>query len=137
MSKLKVCYGINRKLHYISTSHGKGLNDGLRGNVKRMAHRLVMTCKNIITNATTFADAIRSLETEIHVVVMNEDDINSRCLEMDCEALWKCLQTLQGTITIHSLEPVNKDTLRLRYFTDSDSVHFREVSIRFARAMNN
>ena len=76
--------------------------------MKRMAHRLVMTCKNIITDATTFADAIRSCETEIHVVVMNEADINSRC--QDCEALWKGLQTFQGTITTHSLETVIKDT---------------------------
>ena len=86
LSKLERHHGFEIRWNYFATSHGKGPNDGLGGNVKRMAHHLIMTEAKLITNAETLADGIRSCKTSIHVLVMNEDVIMQRHFDTDDRA---------------------------------------------------
>ena len=49
--KLQEIHGLQIQWNYFATSHGKGPNDALGGNVKRMAHRLNMARTVIINTA--------------------------------------------------------------------------------------
>ena len=130
VSKLEKHHELKITWNYFATSHGKGPNDGLGGNVKRMAHRLIMTNTKMIKNAETFADAIQSCETGIHVLVMNEDVIEQRCQDLATDTLWDGLKTFQGTITTHCLQTVDERTVRLRYYTAAGE--YRDVPVCYA-----
>lgn len=134
LPKLENHHGFQIRWNYFATSHGKGPNDGLGGNVKRMAHRLIMTQAKLITNAESLAEGIRSCKTGIHVLVMNEDVIMQRCQDLGTEALWDGLQAFQGTITTHCLSTTDEKALRLRYYTSAEE--YRDVPIRYTGRNN-
>ena len=113
--------------NYFATSHGKGPNDALGGNVKRMAHRLAMARIVIVNNAETLATAVTSCNTNIHVHVMDEAAIQQKCQDIGTEDLWNGLQTFQGTITTHFLKPLDKDTIQLKFYTSADE--YRNVPV--------
>lgn len=132
LSKLQNHHGLTLKWNYFATSHGKGPNDGLGGNVKRMARRLIMTNAKMITDAETFVEGIQSCQTDIHLLVMNQDAIEQQCQALGTDALWDGIQTFQGTITTHCLEALEEKTLRLRYYTDA--VEYRDVPKSYANS---
>ena len=115
-------HGLQIQWNYFATSHGKGPNDALGGNVKRMAHRLTTARTVIINNAETLATAVRSCDTNIHVHVMDEAVIQQKCQD-----LWNGLQTLQGTITTHFMKPLDKDTIQLKFYASADE--YRNVPV--------
>ncbi|KAL5017914.1 hypothetical protein ScPMuIL_003636 [Solemya velum] len=96
-----------------ATSHGKGPNDGLGGNVKRMAHRLVMARTAIINNAETFEAAIGHCVPDIRVVVINEDKIKER--------------------VSYSHKPIDKQAIRLKYY--SSATEFKDVPVYYSGAI--
>ncbi|XP_041379147.1 uncharacterized protein LOC121391661 [Gigantopelta aegis] len=126
--KLQEHHGLQIQWNYFATSHGKGPNDALGGNVKRMAHRLTMARTVIVNNAETLATAVRSCETNIHVHVMDEAAIQQKCQDIGTEVLWNGLQTFQGTITTHFLKPLDKDTIQLKFYTSADE--YRNLPVR-------
>lgn len=105
---------IRLQWNYCATIHGKGPNDGLGCTVERMARRFIMARTVILTNAKTFAAAMRLCDTDIQVMVMDEKAILNRC---DTDTLWNVLQTCQGTISTHFLVQVDMKSVRLKCYT--------------------
>ena len=64
----------------------------------------------------------------IHVHVMDEAAIQQKCQDVGTEVLWNGLQTFQGTITTHSLKPLDKDTIQLKFYTSADE--YRNLPVR-------
>ena len=126
--RLQEHHGMQIQWNYFATSHGKGPNDALGGNVKRMAHRLTMTRTAIVNNAETLASAVRSCDTNIRVHVMNEETIQQKSKDVGAEDLWNGLQTFPGTITTHFLKPLNKDSIQVKLYTSADA--YRNLNIR-------
>jgi len=77
ISKLQDHYSISLSWHFFATSHGKGPNDALGGNVKRMAHRQTMSRRLVITDASSFAKAVNLSTDVITVTVMSQEDTDT------------------------------------------------------------
>ena len=125
--KLQEHHVLQIQWNYFATSHGKGPNDALGVNVKRMAHRLTMARTVIVNNTETLATAVRSCNTNIHVHVIDEAAIQQKCQDIGTEDLWNGLQTFQGTITTHFLKPLDKYTIQLKFHTSADE--YRNVTV--------
>ena len=125
--KLQEHHGLQIQWNYFATSHGKGPNDALGGNVKRMAHRLTTARTGLVNNAETLDTAVRSCDTNIHVHVMDAAVIQQKCQDSGTEDLWNGLQTLQGTITTHFMKPLDKDTIQLKFYASADE--YRNVPV--------
>lgn len=78
-----------------------------------------MTDVKMTRDAESFADGIRSCETNIRVLVMNQDSIDERNQVLGTEAIWEGLQPFQGTINTHSLQTAGKNRLHLRYYSEA------------------
>ena len=65
LPKLFSLYRLQICLNYFATSHGKGPNDDLGGNVKCLAHRQVSSRQTVITDAQTFTEAVKCATSKI------------------------------------------------------------------------
>jgi hypothetical protein len=128
--KLVDKYSLAVSWNYFATSHGKGPHVALGGNVKRMAHRQVLSRCTVINDAQSFANAVKMANTNILVSTMSEETIAARCADLGVEDLWKSAPAIPGTINMHCIVPIG-DTIHCRFFTSSNTakiVHMAKLT---------
>ena len=96
ISKLQHRYSVSVTWNYFATSHGKGPNDGLGGNVKWMAHRQAMSRQIVIDDADSFAKAVRMSTDAIYVSVMSQADTDSILNDLKLAELWLSIPPMPG-----------------------------------------
>jgi len=64
-AKLANVYELKISWNYFATSHGKGPNDALGGNAKRIAHQKVLSRQMVTHDALSFANAVNSAKSKI------------------------------------------------------------------------
>ncbi|ESO88891.1 hypothetical protein LOTGIDRAFT_165309 [Lottia gigantea] len=121
LPRLQDLHAVRIRWNYFATSHGKGPNDGIGGNAKRIVHRLIMSRSAVVPDSQSFANALRSSGTSINVVELTEDDIKEKCKMLDVETLWSGLQTFPGTISTHCAQSVGNGMVQLKFFTTDPS----------------
>ncbi|ESO98174.1 hypothetical protein LOTGIDRAFT_174307 [Lottia gigantea] len=121
LPRLQDLHAVRIRWNYFATSHGKGPNDGIGGNAKRIVHRLIMSRSAVVSDSQSFANALRSSGTPINVVKLTEDDIKEKCKMLDVETLWSGLQTFPGTISTHCAQSVGNGMVQLKFFTTDPS----------------
>ena len=62
---------LNMKLtwHFLSTSHGKGVVDGLGGSIKRSFWHIIRSQDHTISNASVYADLARQRNSNIDILL--------------------------------------------------------------------
>ena len=132
-SKLQVQHNLNIQWHYFATSHGKGPNDGIGGNAKRIVHRMVMARTAVVNSAAGFAAALHSSGSNINIILMSEEEIIAKCQDLEVGTLWDGLKPFKGTINTHCVKPNEDGTLTLKFYTSaSTSVTGRMQYVRDA-----
>ena len=118
--QLKNKYQLKLGWNYFATSHGKGPNDALGGNVKRIVHRQIMGRAAVVSSAETFAECVRGIAGKMTVVVVNKEEIDQRCLDLEVDVLWDKLPALPGTINTHCVR-LNDETICCSFYTSSET----------------
>lgn len=121
VEKLQKIYNVQIMWNYFATSHGKGPNDALGGNVKRIAHRQVLARAIVINDAKTFCSAIEAASSNILVKVVSEADIAKKCTELDCDTMWQNGKPIQGIVNTHCFT-ITDGSVHAKFYTDSDNV---------------
>lgn len=104
--------------NYSATSHGKGAVDGIGGLIKRLATSATVTRKAIIKNADSMFQAINE-KTNIYLSVMTSHYINETYATLQLDSLWEDLNTLPGTMHIHSVEQTEQaGVVKTKFFKD-------------------
>ena len=119
-AKLAEVYNLELSWNYFATSHGKGPNDALGGNVKRIAHQKVLSRQTVIHDAKSFERAVKTTDTSIEVITMSPDEIESKCKELDVDNLWSGVPSFRGSINTHCVIPEG-DHIRCKFFTSSEN----------------
>lgn len=120
--RLSSKYNLGVRWNYTATSHGKGPNDGLGGNVKAIAHRMVMTRQTNITNAATFVSAVSGAATSIKLIAMTDEEIESRCQAIDVHTLFEKCKPFPGTLNTHCVTVGANEKIERKFFTLSSEV---------------
>lgn len=118
-AKFATVYNLQLSWNYFATSHGKGPNDALGGNVKRIAHQKVLSRSTVIHDAKSFENAVRAANISIEIVTMSPDDIERRCSELEVDKLWSDFPPFRGTINTHCIIPTG-DHIRCKFYTSSE-----------------
>ena len=127
-------FGIQLMWNFFATSHGKGPNDALGGNAKRMVHRKVLSRQVCVTDASSYATTSTSTDTVIRVKVMNSTDILGVGQELNLSELWDTVPcSVSGIRNPHCVIPLTNGAIRMMYYTDAD--HGSEKKICEAEAM--
>lgn len=117
-SKLANIYQVKLSWNYFATSHGKGPNDALGGNAKRIAHQRVLSRQIVIKDALSFAKAVNLAKSNIDVRVLSQEDIDNKCTELHADELWTHLSTIPGTINTHCVTAINGDSkIQIKFYT--------------------
>ena len=99
LPKLSSKFDMRVSWNYFSTSHGKGPNDALGGNVKAIIHRLVVTRKACVTSAATFSAALEATSSNIRVIHISDEGISRRCADLGVsDDFWERCISFPGTI---------------------------------------
>lgn len=110
---------IDLSWNYFATSHGKGPNDALGGNVKAMARRHVMARKGIIKDAESLTVAIKASGSQIELIHMTQHDIDKKCVDLDILNAWnKIPLAVPGTINTHCVIP-DSQTVKRKYYSSA------------------
>ena len=131
MPKLAETFDLQLSWNYFATSHGKGPNDALGGNVKRMVQTRVLTRKAVVCNAEDFKDIIKDTESKIRITVMCTDRIeqtNNELLMLLTARIWKDIPQLTGINNTHFLHVLEKDTIVCKFYTSAE--HFRQLKVK-------
>ena len=102
-NKLTAHHKLNIKWQYFATSHGKGPNDALGGNVKRIVHRQMMSKSTFVNDAASFAMALQNGTDNIKVSTVTQGHIDNICQLLHTSFLWENLKPIPGTINVHQL----------------------------------
>jgi len=121
ISKLQDRYTISVSWHFFATSHGKGPNDALGGNVKRMAHRQTMSRRLVIADANSFADAVNMSTDVISVTVMSQEDIDTVVAELKLDELWNTILPMPGIFNTHCVQVINGQ-VQCKLYSDSQDI---------------
>ena len=118
INKLQHRFTVSVTWNFFATSHGKGPNDALGGNVKRMAHRQAMSRHLVINGADSFAEVVRMSTNVIYVSVMTQTDIDSILNDMKLEEFWFSIPQMPGIFNIHCARVIGCQ-VHCKYYTDS------------------
>lgn len=88
---------------YFATSHGKGVVDGVGGNIKRLVRMKMMAQGNecAIQSAKDFAAVAAELNTKSAVWYLGEDYIQE---EIFCQKPWEDVQVVPGIKEFHQIQ---------------------------------
>ncbi|KAK6175722.1 hypothetical protein SNE40_014117 [Patella caerulea] len=117
LAKLQEHHAVQLNWNFFATSHGKGPNDGIGGNVKRIVHRLIMARAAVVYDAQTFTEAVKSSKSQINILSVTDADILQRCHELEVHSPWTGLQTFPGTISTHYVRPLENGSVELKFYT--------------------
>jgi len=119
-AKLANVYELQISWNYFATSHGKGPNDALGGNAKRIAHQKILSRQMVINDALSFAKAVKSAKSKIDVKVMSQADIEAKCIKLRVDELWEQLSAVPGTSNTHCVTARNGDnTINIKFYSSS------------------
>ena len=105
--------------NFFATSHGKGPNDALGGNVKRMVHQRVLARKANVYDASSFVNLLESLATPIKCVLVQQEQIDKFVEDHQLRMLWGSLKAaIPGTINTHCVK-VGPSSITAKYFTNA------------------
>ena len=103
--------------NFSATSHGKGPNDALGGNVKAIARRSVMTRKFVVRDAASFVSAVASSGCNIKIFSVSSDDFDALKTEVGVtEKFWTKCTAFPGIMNTHCVLIKNQE-IRLKYYT--------------------
>ena len=120
-TKLKEVSDLQLQWNYFATSHGKGPNDALGGNAKRIAHRQVLSRKFVIRDALSFSAAFKSVQSNINVTVISPNEIETKCNELNADLLWSDVPAVPGTQTVHCVIP-QQNSVKCKMYTNAVNV---------------
>jgi len=103
LPKLSSTYGLHVCWNYFATSHGKGPVDALGGNVKRLAHRQVLSRQTVIVDAVSFGDAVRRANSNILIFCMPEEEIATRCRSLCVDECGKMPLLCEDDVKIYHI----------------------------------
>ena len=119
-------FGISAQWNFFSTSHVKGVFDGIGGAVKRQAYRasLQKVDNNHITNSRSLFEWARNHFSNINFNFssQNEHEMHEKSLK----ARFKQATTIKNTRQYHCYELVDDKTITCKLFSN-DSVFVRNV----------
>lgn len=127
LAKLVAVFGLVIEWKYFATSHGKGPNDALGGTAKRTVHRVTMTRQCNVTNANTFAAALRSTDVAMGVMVLTAEDIEDTYKNLDLGSLWNQVPPITGIINTHHVTLSAPDLVECRYYSMAPEVRVHRV----------
>ena len=107
--------------NFTATSHGKGPNDAIGGNVKATARRRVMTRQNMVKDASSFIKAVEDANCKIKMVHMTVKEIDEGCEKLDLESMWNIVPNIAGTSTTHCVKTVGSG-IECKLYTDAVEV---------------
>ncbi|KAK6178203.1 hypothetical protein SNE40_013013 [Patella caerulea] len=117
LAKLQEHHAVQLNWNFFATSRGKGPNDGIGGNVKRIVHRLIMARAAVVYDAQTFTEAVKSSKSQIYILSVTDADILQRCHELEVHSPWTGPQTFPGTISTHYVRPLENGSVELKFYT--------------------
>lgn len=112
-------FGVEAEWNFFATAHGKGACDGVGGTLKRIARRYCLQSgtRNEILTAQKLYEWAKENFKNINVFFYSTADY-----ELAAEFLTlrhkKC-KTIKGTQSIHFASPINKNTLKIKLFSES------------------
>lgn len=113
-------FGIPARWHFLVSMHGKGICDGLGGNLKTRARDAAMRNSPPIRNADEFYNFFKDLKENSSEKITQEDYNNA---EKKLEPRFSNLKTIPGTQGFHSFVPKDKTQIyasKLSYIDDKD-----------------
>lgn len=116
--------------NYSATSHGKGPNDGLGGNVKRIVQRKVLKRQAVVSDAESFATAVMSATQQIQVTVQTQQNIDDRCSQLDLDTVWSTTPTVPGTINIHHVTTCGTGMIKSKFYTSAPDSKIHNIAKR-------
>lgn len=119
VAELAKVYNLQLSWNYFATSHGKGPNDALGGNVKRIVHQKVLSRSTVIDDAKSFECAVKSSSTSIDIITMSPENIEAKCTELGVDKLWSDVPSFRGTINTHCVIPT-ADCIHCKFYTSSE-----------------
>ena len=117
-------YNVSVSWNFFATSHGKGPNDALGGNVKRMAHRQALSRRLVVSDADSFATTVNMSTNSILVTVMSQADIDNVLAKLQVEQLWKSIPPMPGIFNTHRVQLIDGNVCCKLY---TDSLHNTRV----------
>lgn len=107
--------------NYLATSHGKGPNDALGGNVKAMALRRILTRQNLVKDALSFIEAVEDSRTTIKMMHVSKKEIKVQCDKLNLPNIWQGLSAVTGTFNTHYVSPTANGIVR-KLYTDANEL---------------
>ncbi|KAJ8051205.1 hypothetical protein HOLleu_04685 [Holothuria leucospilota] len=110
LTHMKEAYNLESiKWNFFATSHGKGVVDGIGGQVKRLVFNALKTGA-FVEDAQTFAAEASKHVTKIKVMFVPAQEIEGG--KEHINAIWNGVKALPGTQGIHTVVVVNKHVVR-------------------------
>ena len=111
----KDLFSVDLEWNLFTTSHGKGVVDGICGTVKRSVWWQVRAGKENVTSALKFSEIAIHRNPGIHIKYIPSDSIKTQTLEITSR--WQKTKAVPNTQKIHCIKPF-----------DSNFVFFSETS---------
>ena len=111
--------------HFLATSHGKGIIDGLGGTVKRSVWRYVRSGKGFATTPQMFHELALQRNPGINILFISKNEVAEN--EVHLNAHWDNTIPIANTHKIHSVRP--KGSSHLLVAETSDARKLSEVRI--------
>ena len=117
-------YGRTFSWKYFATSHGKGVVDGVGGNVKRLVREKMMSQGEsvpVVQSAKDFADLAAKIVTNTRIFYVDEEFINKK---IERENPWMDVPAIPGISLFHIMKSEGLATLCKNNALSSDYVTF-------------
>ncbi|ESO89794.1 hypothetical protein LOTGIDRAFT_164827 [Lottia gigantea] len=117
-------YSFNIFWHFLATSHGKGVVDGIGGSVKRSVWRRVL-CGEVSKSAEDVADLAKKVNPNVIISYITKDTIEQTKTTLD--ERWRLISTIPGTHNIHFITSGKNGIVK--YSNTSATLNLQETQI--------
>lgn len=119
-------FAVKASWQYFEAGHGKGPCDGIGAVVKRMADNTIKRNKQVIQDASSFYSWAESSESKVTFVFVSKET----CAETDREMRSVPLIPVKGTLSVHSVFPIDINTVATRKISCFDNCCFNDGQFR-------
>lgn len=112
--------------HFFATSHGKGVVDGVGGTIKRLVYMAILGGQRC-NSAADFVRIGKSKTTAIELVELKQHQID-HC-KMQLENIFQSVKSVPETKKIHLIETMPNNSIRLKYYSNSNNTKNYHFSI--------
>ena len=111
--------------HYFATSHGKGVVDGIGGNIKHLVWQQILTKKDKCDNAADFVNIAKAKTTAIIIDEITQQDIDKSTTQL--QIFFSNTSSVKNIQKLHTIKVLQQDIIEYRlydYSREKWTVHF-------------